>query len=111
MPRRAATPTEATGSCSRTPSAAYATGRSESVRRWMRWFAERELVEHYPALAVLGALLFSSSERLGDMERWAAARPSTPPHSARALRTAQSRGAAHPIGCCLTAARSKGGAP
>ena len=53
--------------------ALYASGRIESVSRWLTWFAQRELVEDYPALAVLGGILFSTSERLGDMERWAAA--------------------------------------
>jgi LuxR family transcriptional regulator, maltose regulon positive regulatory protein len=51
----------------------YAAGRAESVHRWMTWFDDHSLVEQYPALAALGAIAFSTSTRIGDVERWAAA--------------------------------------
>ena len=37
---------------------AFATGRSETARRWLAWFEEENLVEQYPAVAVLGALFY-----------------------------------------------------
>lgn len=37
--------------------AAYAAGHLETVRQWIDWFEERELIDRYPAVAVLGAAL------------------------------------------------------
>jgi LuxR family maltose regulon positive regulatory protein len=72
--------------------ALYARGRARSILGWLGWFDERGLVEEYPALGVLGALLFSGSSHVGDVERWAAAveRPS----QATALSTARAQRAA-----------------
>jgi LuxR family maltose regulon positive regulatory protein len=53
--------------------ALYAVGRRASIYRWIMWFEDQNLVEQYPALATLGALLFSTTGREGDAERWAAA--------------------------------------
>ena len=36
---------------------AVAAGRAETARRWLAWLEDRDLVEQYPAVAVLGALL------------------------------------------------------
>ena len=36
---------------------AYAAGRVDTVRRWLAWFEDQELIERYPPVAVLGAWL------------------------------------------------------
>lgn len=53
--------------------AAYADGRVETVSRWLQWFEDREAIDDYPAVAVLGAALLSIVGRPGAAERWAAA--------------------------------------
>jgi LuxR family maltose regulon positive regulatory protein len=53
--------------------AAYAGGRVETVRRWLGWFEDRDLVERYPAVAVLGAQLEALLGNPSSAERWAAA--------------------------------------
>ena len=54
-------------------SAVWASGRSDTVLRWMEWFEANELIERYPAIAVHGAVMFALVGRPGSTERWAAA--------------------------------------
>jgi LuxR family maltose regulon positive regulatory protein len=51
----------------------WASGRLDTVLRWMEWFSERELIERQPAIAVHGALIYALSGKAGDAERWARA--------------------------------------
>jgi LuxR family transcriptional regulator, maltose regulon positive regulatory protein len=51
----------------------WTSGRSDTVLHWMEWFEANDLVEHYPAIAVHGALMFALAGRPGGTERWAAA--------------------------------------
>jgi LuxR family transcriptional regulator, maltose regulon positive regulatory protein len=51
----------------------WASGRADTVLRWMEWFERRNLIERYPALAVHGALIFALIGRPARAERWAAA--------------------------------------
>ena len=55
----------------------WASGRSDTVLRWMEWFEANGLVERYPAIAVHGALMYALVGRPGDTERWAAAAEAT----------------------------------
>ena len=52
---------------------AYAGGRVETARRWLRWFEDRGLVERYPRVAVLGAQMEALLGNPSNAERWAAA--------------------------------------
>jgi LuxR family maltose regulon positive regulatory protein len=52
---------------------AYASGRADTVRRWLGWFQEQELIERYPPVAVQGAWLHALVGQPADAERWAAA--------------------------------------
>jgi LuxR family maltose regulon positive regulatory protein len=64
---------------------AYASGRAQTVRRWFQWFAERELIERYPLIALQGAFLQVLAGQPEDIERWAAAAE----HGAAARATAR----------------------
>ena len=52
---------------------AYAAGRAETARHWLAWFEDRNLVERYPAVAVLGTWLHALAGRPAAAERCAAA--------------------------------------
>ena len=52
---------------------AFAAGRRETVRRWLAWFEDEDLVEQYPAVAVLGALFYINTGDAAAAERWAIA--------------------------------------
>jgi LuxR family maltose regulon positive regulatory protein len=51
----------------------WASGRVDTVLRWMEWFEQRNVIERYPAVAVHGALIFALLGRPAKAERWAAA--------------------------------------
>jgi len=51
----------------------WASGRVETVRRWMTWIRDVTSAEHYGAIAVHGSLLFALLGQPGEAERWAAA--------------------------------------
>ena len=51
----------------------WASGRVETVLRWMEWIRDVTSAEHYGAIAVHGALIFGLLGRPSDAERWAAA--------------------------------------
>ena len=51
----------------------WASGRLDTVLRWMQWFSDNELIEEQPAVAVHGALIFALVGNAADAERWAAA--------------------------------------
>ncbi len=51
----------------------WASGRLDTVLRWMEWFTANELIETQPAVAVHGALIYALIGRAGDAERWARA--------------------------------------
>jgi LuxR family transcriptional regulator, maltose regulon positive regulatory protein len=51
----------------------WASGRADTVLRWMEWFEHQKLIERYPAVAVHGALIFALLGRPARAERWAAA--------------------------------------
>jgi LuxR family maltose regulon positive regulatory protein len=50
----------------------WASGRVDTVLRWMEWFEERDLIDRYPAVAVHGALILALLGQAGECERWAA---------------------------------------
>ena len=50
-----------------------ASGRVDTVLRWMEWFEREQLMERYPAVAVHGALIFALLGRATKAEQWAAA--------------------------------------
>jgi LuxR family transcriptional regulator, maltose regulon positive regulatory protein len=52
---------------------AWASGRVDTVLRWMEWFEREQLMERYPAVAVHGALIFALLGRATRAEQWAAA--------------------------------------
>jgi LuxR family transcriptional regulator, maltose regulon positive regulatory protein len=51
----------------------WASGRADTVLRWIEWFEDKNLIERYPAVAVHGALIFALLGRPAKAERWAAA--------------------------------------
>jgi LuxR family maltose regulon positive regulatory protein len=51
----------------------WATGRMETVRRWMDWLRDVTAAEHYSAIAANGALIYALLGQPGEAERWAAA--------------------------------------
>jgi LuxR family maltose regulon positive regulatory protein len=51
---------------------AYAGGRQETVDRWFQWFDDRGLIERYPSVAVLGAVVRALMGQPAAAERWAA---------------------------------------
>ena len=54
-----------------------ASGRTDTVRRWMKWFEANDLIERYPGIAVTGALQFAIDGRPAATERWADAAEAT----------------------------------
>ncbi len=44
----------------------WASGRADTVMRWIEWFDSKELVEHHPGIAVHGALMFALMGRPGE---------------------------------------------
>ena len=58
---------------------AFAGGRRETIRRWLGWFDDEDLVEQYPAVAVLGALFYGNTGDPTAAVRWStAAEPPSP---------------------------------
>jgi LuxR family transcriptional regulator, maltose regulon positive regulatory protein len=51
----------------------WASGRVDTVLRWMQWFEREQLMERYPAVAVHGALIFALLGRATKAEQWAVA--------------------------------------
>ena len=51
----------------------WASGRLDTVLRWMDWFTANDLIDTQPAIAVHGALIYALNGRAGDAERWARA--------------------------------------
>jgi len=51
----------------------WASGRVETVLRWMEWLRDITSAEHYGAIAVHGSLIFALLGQSGEAERWAAA--------------------------------------
>ena len=49
----------------------WATGRNDTVRRWMEWFEANDLIERHPGVAVCGALQFAVDGLPTATERWA----------------------------------------
>ena len=49
---------------------AFAAGRRETVRRWLSWFEDEDLLEQYPAVAVLGAVFALNTGDAAAAERW-----------------------------------------
>jgi LuxR family transcriptional regulator, maltose regulon positive regulatory protein len=50
----------------------WASGRVDTVRRWMEWLEERPPVRHYSAIAAHGALICALLGRQSEAERWTA---------------------------------------
>jgi ATP/maltotriose-dependent transcriptional regulator MalT len=50
---------------------AWTGGRVETIQRWLGWFEERGLVERYPPVAVLGAMIQAKMGNPAATERWA----------------------------------------
>jgi LuxR family maltose regulon positive regulatory protein len=53
--------------------AAYRGGRLAALQRWLGWVDDNELIERYPAIAVLGAWVHALTGNPAAAERWAAA--------------------------------------
>jgi LuxR family transcriptional regulator, maltose regulon positive regulatory protein len=51
----------------------WASGRAETVLRWMEWLRDFTSAEHYGAIAVHGSLMFALLGQPSEAERWAAA--------------------------------------
>ena len=51
----------------------WASGRVQTVRRWMEWIREVTAAEYYGAIAAHGSLIFALLGQPGEAERWAAA--------------------------------------
>jgi len=51
----------------------WASGRVETVLRWMEWLRDITSAEHYGAIAVHGSLIFALLGQPAEAERWAAA--------------------------------------
>jgi LuxR family maltose regulon positive regulatory protein len=51
----------------------WASGRVDTVLRWMEWLDDAVGIERYPEIAVHGALTFALLGRSSEAERWAAA--------------------------------------
>jgi LuxR family maltose regulon positive regulatory protein len=49
----------------------YAAGRADTAQRWLAWFDDQGLIECYPPVAVLGALVQALVGRPVAAERWA----------------------------------------
>ncbi len=49
----------------------FASGRADTVLRWLEWFEENGLIERYPEIAVTGSVSFAIAGRPGRAERWA----------------------------------------
>jgi LuxR family transcriptional regulator, maltose regulon positive regulatory protein len=49
----------------------WASGRVDTVLRWMEWLGDRTSVHHYSAIAAHGALIFALLGRPSEAERWA----------------------------------------
>ena len=50
----------------------WASGRGETVLRWMEWLRDITSAEHYGAIAVHGSLIFALLGQPAEAERWAA---------------------------------------
>src|SRR6516225_2762141 len=51
----------------------WASGRVETVRRWMEWLKDLTAAEHYGAIAAHGSLIFALLGQPAEAERWATA--------------------------------------
>ena len=51
----------------------WASGRVDTVLRWMEWLGDKDGVDHYAAIAAHGALIYALLGQPGAAERWAAA--------------------------------------
>jgi LuxR family maltose regulon positive regulatory protein len=51
----------------------YRSGRLATVQRWFVWFEDQGLIQHYPAVAMLGAWVQALGGHAAAAERWAAA--------------------------------------
>jgi LuxR family transcriptional regulator, maltose regulon positive regulatory protein len=49
----------------------YRSGRLATVQRWFDWFDDRGLLQHYPAVAMLGAWIQALGGHAAAAERWA----------------------------------------
>jgi LuxR family maltose regulon positive regulatory protein len=49
----------------------YASGRADTVRRWMAWLEDQHLIEKYPPIAVFGAWVELLQGESAGAERWA----------------------------------------
>jgi LuxR family maltose regulon positive regulatory protein len=56
----------------------WASGRVDTVRRWMEWLGNRPPTHHFAAIAAHGALIFALLGRPGEADRWAAVAESLP---------------------------------
>jgi LuxR family transcriptional regulator, maltose regulon positive regulatory protein len=57
----------------------WASGRVETVLRWMEWLRDVTAAEHFGAIAVHGSLIFALLGQPSEAERWAAAVERTSP--------------------------------
>jgi LuxR family transcriptional regulator, maltose regulon positive regulatory protein len=51
--------------------AVYRSGRLATVQRWFDWFDDHGLIQHYPAVAMLGAWVQALGGHAASAERWA----------------------------------------
>ncbi len=56
----------------------WASGRSDTILRWLAWFDDQDVIREYPGIAVHGSLMFALAGRLRDAEHWATVAESSP---------------------------------
>ena len=57
----------------------WASGRLDTVLRWIAWFSDNRIVEKHPAVAVHGSLMYALIGKAGEADRWAALAERTEP--------------------------------
>ena len=73
MPRRRETTTGWPAWCWNCQQPVWASGRVETVLRWMEWLSDVTAAEHFGAIAMHGSLIFALLGQPSEAERWAAA--------------------------------------
>ena len=71
----------------------WASGRVDTVLRWMQWLEGHPSATHYAAVMANGALIYALLGQAGEAERWAEVAERLPPRAAPCLTEARFRAA------------------